>query len=273
LKPQKREERKKMKGLRGLLTTAFVVLVSGIYALAQTDQTVTINNNSVEERKLCVYDINDKVGIVPKRCFQMKKGEAVLWNRGNDRSKFMVKIFKPGIFDEYLYTRRLPENTARIIVGEGGRFGFGRNEPKPQPKRYFLKVCNQQWDQKVYFVLGIETADGFWTRGWWNLEKGKCENFPISETMKSKWGIEYGTMPKIHYYAKITGEKELEWRGGENDYNLCINTVSVFEKKQFQITLSGNQEVIPCEDENDKFIRFRKLDGSEQDIPAFSLKF
>jgi uncharacterized membrane protein len=256
-----------------VVAVLIVCLLLTIRASTQSAQVVSIRNLAGEDRKLCVYDINDKVGIVPQRCFQMKKGEAVLWNRGNDKSNFMVKIFKPGILDEYLYTRRLPEDTARIIVGEGGRFGFGRTEPKTQPKRFFLKACNQQWEQRVDFVLGFETANGFWTKGWWNLEKGKCLNFPISETMKSNWGIEYGTMPKIHYYARITGENPLEWRGGESDYNLCINMVSVFEKKQFQINSSGNQEPLACNGENDKFVRFRKLDGSQTAIPAFSLTF
>lgn len=233
-------------------------------------QIVSIKNSSGEERKICFYNIDDTVGIVPKICFTMKKNEGANW-QNTDGKSFMVKVFKPGIFDEYLYTRRLPEDTDRMIVGEGGRFGFGRKEVKPAPKRYFLKACNQQWEQKVFFVLAIETSKGIWTRGWWNLAKGECLNFPISEMMKSKWGIEYGTMPKIYYYAKITGEKNLEWRGGENDYNFCINTTSVFEKKQFETASDGKQEPLACNGENDSLVRFRKLVGSDNAIPAFSL--
>lgn len=169
--------------LKKIFTILIVTLTSFISVSAQD---VSIKNNSGEERKLCVYNIDDKVGIVPKRCFEMKKGEAVLWNRGNEKGGFMVKIFKPGVFDEYLYTRRLPEDTDRIIVGEGGRFGFGREEVKTAPKRYFLRACNQQWEQKVFFVLAIETSQGFWTRGWWHLAKGECLNFPISQIIASK---------------------------------------------------------------------------------------
>lgn len=254
-----------------LFAILIIILASGIYASAQSNITVSIQNISGEGRKICFYNIDDKAGIIPKVCFTMNKNEVASWEN-KDRTDFMVKVFKPAVFDEYLYTRRLPNDTNKIIVGEGGRFGFGRAESKTPPTRYFLKVCNQQWDQKIYFVLGFENNKGFWTQGWWNLEKGKCLNFPVSEMMKSKWGIEYGYMPNIYYYAKTAGEKPLEWRGGDGDYNLCINMSNVFEKKQFE-TNANSKQPLPCDGTSDKFVRFRRLPEPKTNIPTFELIF
>lgn len=255
--------------LKNLFAALIVVLISGIYVSARSDITVTIKNDSGEDRKLCVYNIADQVGVVPKICFTMKKNEGALW-QNTGRVEFMVKVFKPALLDEYLYTRRLPGDTDKIIVGTGGRFGFGRETP---PKRYFLKVCNQKWDQKVFFVLGFETVKGTWTEGWWALEKGKCLDFPVSEKLKSKWGIDYGYMPKIYFYAQVKTPQTLEWRGSEKDLNLCINMSNAFSKEQFQKDASGLLRALPCNATSDKMVRFRHLTGSENTYPAFSLNF
>ncbi|MEZ5345532.1 MAG: DUF1036 domain-containing protein [Pyrinomonadaceae bacterium] len=254
--------------LKNQFAALIVILVSGIYVSAQSDIAVSIQNTSGEDRKVCIYNPEDAVGLVPKTCVTMKKDESALWqNKG--AVPFMVKVFKPAIFDEYIYTRQLPGDTRRIIVAEGGRFGFSREDA---PKRYFLKACNRQWDETVYFVLGFETYMGSFTEGWWTLEKGKCIDFPISEKIKTKYDIGYGYRPKIYFYAQTKKQGQtLEWKGGESDPDLCIDKSNVFMKDRFRTNDPFN--LLPCDGTSDKLARFRELAGSDTTYPAFNLVF
>jgi hypothetical protein len=76
--------------LKNLYAILFIILISAVYASAQT---VEIKNYSGEKRKICMYKADDKVGLVPFRCFEMNDDEKVLWNRMGDTSYFTAKIF------------------------------------------------------------------------------------------------------------------------------------------------------------------------------------
>jgi len=205
-----------------------LLAISTVTVAAQGDSVVDIKNNSGEKRKICIYRGNDSVAIVAKKCFELNVGEMVTWNRQGDRSPFRVKIYKPALIDKYLYIRDLPGDTQRIIMGTDKRFGFSRHEAKPAALEYRLKVCNQRFDDKIFFTLAYETNNGRLTEGWWSLEKGKCAEFPVSRQLQSKLGLNYGNLPRTYYYARTYGSNPLFWRGGEDGRMIGINDSKAF---------------------------------------------
>ncbi|MEZ5429300.1 MAG: DUF1036 domain-containing protein [Pyrinomonadaceae bacterium] len=253
----------------------FAILLFGLVCVSFVSaQTVEIKNISGAKRKICMYKGDDKVGLVPYRCFEMNRDEKVLWNRGGDGSNFMVKIFEPkALLDDYLYTRHLPGDTTVILMGEGKRFGFGRDERKAPITKYRLKVCNQQWDQTVYFTLGFETNQVFVTEGWWNVAKGQCVEIGVSQRLKDNWNVEYGSLPRTFYYARTYGNEPLFWRGGENDYNLCINERDAFTIKQFEIDSAGQYQPLSCDNPGEDRVKFRRLDDPKTNQEYYYLTF
>jgi hypothetical protein len=201
----------------------------------------------------------------------MNSNEKVLWNRQGDRSNFKVKVFKPGLLDEYLYTRDLPGDTRRIVMGEGKRFGFGREEAKPTAVKYRLKVCNQQYDDKVNFVLGFETNKGRFTEGWWSLGKGQCLDFPVSENLKNKIGLEYGNLPRTFYYARTYGNNPLFWRGGNNENSLCVNESNAFSRLS-KLNSDGTYDA-GCGDTGFRTFNFRRLNDPKTNEEWYYLTF
>jgi len=257
-----------------LFSMLIISLISASLVRSQSaGQLVKIKNSSGEKRKICMYKDSDKVGIVPYRCFEMNSGETVMWNREGNTEKFKVKIFKPQFIDKYLYTRNLPGDTTIIIMGEGGRFGFSRDEVKPPITKYRLKVCNQQYNETIYFTLGFETNSAFITEGWWNVGKGKCIEVAVSERLKSNWNVEYGSLPRTFYYARIYGSNPLYWRGGENDYNLCINEKKAFNKKQFERDSTERYQPLSCDADGENLVRFRRLEDPKTNQEYYYLTF
>ncbi len=84
----------KLTRLINIFAVTIVGLTAVLAAAAQNGPNVEISNISGEKRKMCVYNAGDKVGLVPKRCFTMRPGEKVTWNRQGDYQAFQVKIFK-----------------------------------------------------------------------------------------------------------------------------------------------------------------------------------
>ncbi len=222
--------------------------------------TVEIKNNSGEKRKICAYKGISNIDLTAQRCFTMSPDESVLWNRQGDRSNFKVKIFESNtLVDKYLYTRELPGDTQTILIGEGGKFGSTRQERKPAAIKYWLKVCNYQFDETVYFTIGLETNDVFMTRGWWDVAKDACVDLDISEMLKRDWKVPYGNLPKTYYYARTYGNSPLFWVGGETDQSLCINEKKAFSLSQFLKGGSGTREANPCNGTGEMKVKFRKM--------------
>jgi uncharacterized membrane protein len=248
---------------RKLFLNLFALLISLFsinYVSAQsleTNPAVDIKNNSGETRKICMHKPKT-ITLFAIGCVELRNGESIFWNRKGVFTPFKVKIYKVRkVLDKYLYARDLPADTGKIIIGTGGRFGFSRF--KNISTKYVLRVCNQRFEDKVYFVLGYETNYGFWTEGWWNVAKGECKNIPVSKRLKEKWNVPYGTLPRTFYYARTYGDTPLYWRGGEGDYNLCVNTKKAFKKIQFINDGTNIRKPLPCDDTNEEFITFRRV--------------
>jgi uncharacterized membrane protein len=242
-----------------------VALISGqlllsTYGSAQgleTNPPVEIKNNSGETRKICMHKPKT-ITLFAIGCVELKSGENIYWNREGVFTPFKVKIYRvQKILDKYLYARDLPADTGKILIGQGGRFGFSRF--KNIATKYVLKVCNSRFP-KLFLVLGLETNYGFWTEGWWNVAKGKCIDIPVSKRLKEKHNIPYGTLPRTFYYARTYyGDESLYWRGGEGDNELCINTAKKFSKLQFKQDGTGVKTPEPCTAKNEKLVKFRKV--------------
>ncbi len=254
-----------------VIAGATVALTAVLAAAAQNGPYVQIKNISSEKRKMCVYNHNDNVGVVARRCFTLKSGETVTWNREGDYQPFKVKVFKPQLVDDYLYTRNLPFDTARILLGEGGRFGFSREPAKPEATKYILKVCNKQYDQPVSFVLAFEVNKGLLTEGWWTVNKGQCYDFPVSKKLYEGYNVDYGTLPHTYFYARTGGFRSLQWVGGNGDLLLCVN-----QKKAFQSWLdrtTDGLEKSSCRNDGEEMILFRHLDDPKTNQGYYYLSF
>lgn len=252
-----------MKKTRPLFLIAMIIglLLSASFVSAQSMETnppVEIKNISGEERKICMHKPN-LITLFAIGCVTLKNGENIFWNRKGEFTPFKVKVYETRkILDKYLYTRDLPADTGKIIIGTGGRFGFSRF--KNISTKYVLRVCNTKYPGGVYFVLGFETNYGTWTEGWWNVDKGKCINLPISKRLNEKHNIPYGTLPRLFYYGRTYyGDESLYWRGGDGDSEFCVNTAKAFSKLQFVQDGKAQKTRQPCTAENEALVKFRRL--------------
>lgn len=253
----------------------FISLTSIDHASAQgleTNPPVEIKNNSGETRKICMHKPKT-ITLFAIGCVELRNNESINWNREGIFTPFKVKIYEVRkVFDKYLYTRDLPADTGKIIIGTGGRFGFSRF--KNISTKYVLNVCNTRFPDKVYFVLGFETNYGFWTEGWWNVPKGKCINIPVSKRLKENWNIPYGTLPRTFYYARTYyGDESLYWSGGNGDTGLCINTRKAFKKLQFINDGTNIRKPVVCRDKNEEIVKFRRLKDPRVKQETFYLSF
>jgi len=247
-------------------------LFSAEYVDAQTDGLVEISNKSGEKLKICMYRTNNLLDIVPFKCLTLNAGRKVIWSREGDRSNFTVKIFKPALIDKYVRTHNLPGDTTRIIMGWRDSFVYSIDKPKPLVTKYRLRVCNKQWDETVSFTLGFETNTGIFAEGWWNLAKGKCMDVDVSERLKRILGLEYGSIPRTFYFARMYGDNPQEWSGGEAGRPLCVNN-----KKAFRTFLErgndGNYLPSPCGADGQKQVSFRLLGEPKADQEYYFLTF
>ena len=238
----------------------------------ETNPPVEIKNSSGETRKICMHK-QKTITLFAIGCVELKNGESIYWNREGVFTPFKVKIYEVRkIIDKYLYARDLPADTGKIIISTGKRFGFSRF--KNISTKYVLNVCNTRFPGKVYFVLGFETNYGFWTEGWWNVDKGKCINIPVSKRLKDNHNIPYGTLPRTYYYARTYyGDESLYWRGGEGDSELCINTAKKFSKLQFKQDGTGVKTPHPCTAEKESLVKFRSLKDPSVKQETYYLSF
>jgi uncharacterized membrane protein len=239
--------------LNNLWAALLGVLLSATYVSAQ--KTVEIENNAGDKIKICMYKDTDQVRAVPYRCFVMTSLEKVTWKRTEGATPFVVRVFKSQLFDKQLFYQRLPVDTNFILIEKAKlRFSVETNVAQ----KYRLKVCNQRFDQEIYFALGLVTPASIVTEGWWSVAKGKCVEIGVSESLKSTWNIRYGMMPETYFYAESRGSNPLYWRGRDSAFNFCINDRKAFSKNEFE-TRRGKVVRTSCTAEDEKRVKFRRL--------------
>ncbi len=240
---------------------------------AQVRTLVQIKNTSGHKMKICMYKDEDQARVVPFRCFKLNNEETVMWNRAEDFDKyFYVKVFQDQLaVDKYLYTRHLPSYTRFVKIGMGAHLVFSQAEVKPITK-YILKVCNQRFDQKIFFALGFETNNFFVTEGWWSVDKGRCIDIGVSERLKQTIDLEYGNLPQTYYYAEAYGHNPLSWTGGPSGLPLCVN-----EREAFKIRLAragvGNPMSGACNQYGQKEVSFRRVKSPKTNEEYYYLNF
>ena len=266
------------------LLNLFAILMTSLffseYAAAQTGPFVEISNNSRGVRKICMYKNTDKVMAVPYKCFQMNHKEKVVWNRAGDRSDFKVKVFspqKPKVFspylgDKYLYTSWLLGRTASIVIGSGRQFSSSQSPLKPEVTKYRLKVCNQRFNQEIFFALSFETNDYYVTEGWWSVKKGRCVELGVSDRLKRSINLAYGNLPRTYYYAESYGFNPKFWAGGSSGRELCVNDRRAFEIMLVR-DLGGNPLPGACNQSGQKVVSFRSMDVPKTNQEYYYLTF
>jgi len=253
--------------LNNLWAVLLVGLLSATYVSAQ--KAVEIKNNAGEKIKICMYKDTDLVRVVPYRCFVMSSMEEVIWRRQEGNTPFVVRVFKSQLVDKQLFYQRLPVDTNFILI-EKARLRFSVETNVPQ--RYRLKVCNQRFDQEIYFALGFVTPASIVTEGWWSVAKGKCVEIGVSESLKRTWNIRYGMMPETYFYAESRGSNPLHWRGRDNAFNFCIDDRKAFNRNEFE-TRQGKIVRTSCTDEDEKRVKFRRLGYPEVEEEYYYLTF
>lgn len=251
-----------------------LTLIAASVALGQSGPMVQIDNKSGEKREICFNKVEGIRTGPALRCFTMNAGESVTWNRAGDHSRLNASVYIPQFLGaKLLYTRTIPGTTTVVIVGEGNRFGFFEDEIKADITKYVLKVCNRQYDQTIHFTLGFEGNKVFATQGWWELAKGKCLDFPVSQMLNDEWGIPYGTLPRTYFFARIFSGRPLEWYGGVGDYDLCIDKGKAFKKHQYSLGPDGKYQRVACTGQTEEFVKFRRLEDPKTNQRYYYLTF
>jgi uncharacterized membrane protein len=252
---------------RTFILALFAIVATGLLfaeqASAQSLPRVEISNDSWEKRKVCFY--KDGTGLVPYRCFEMLHGEKTVWNRESDTAPFNVKVFRPGLVDTLLHYRRLPGLTNSIVLGTGKRLGY------TEVARYRLKVCNTQFNQKIFFALHFVTDRNFLTEGWWSVAKGKCVEFAVSDQLRQRLNLAYGTMPRIYMYAETFTRDKLYWTGGRDGLMRCVDRSEEF-RFVYPGAWSGNVPASTCSS-NQKVVSFRPIASPKANEVYFYLTF
>ncbi len=135
-----------------------------------------------------------------------------------------------------------------------------------------MKVCNQRFDQKIYFALAFEVNKGVYTEGWWSVRYGECKQFPVSVTLKNAIGADYGTLPRTYYYARTGAPDRLTWAGGDNDLQLCVNQNKAFHRVDYRNS-NGVLNFGSCNANGEEFVAVRRLDDPKTNQAYYFLTF
>ena len=222
-------------GIAGTIAAGLATWSGGAAAQSlATNPQVEIRNTGDETRKLCLHKDKD-ITLFAKGCLTIGPGETLLWDRKGEFTPFKIKVYeKRKLLDKYLYTRSLPGDTGRIIVGSGGRFGFSRFQNIA--KKFSLRMCNTQYDDPVYVAIGLDYADRKLSEGWFSIARGRCIDVPISQRAKDNWNMPYSKIPRIYYYARTYGEKPVYWNRGANAQTFCLD-----QGKRFTASIGGSR--------------------------------
>ncbi len=267
------EKEKTMKRNRSV--ALFAIFLASIFcagsAAAQGISLVEIYNNSGEERKACMYPADDPVAAIPIECFEMDHKEIVVWIRQNDRSNFRLKIFRMAPDFRIRHDRVLPGATTHIMI-QASELAISPDLSETAFTKYRLKVCNQRFDEKIFFALSFETNFAFLTEGWWSVEKGKCVEIPVSKRLSNNMSLPYGNLPRTYFYARTHSAKPQfwYWSGAGEGKSFCIK-----EKNAFKI--SGKRGPVgdppPCTASNMKTAAFRRIADPNPNEDIYYLNF
>lgn len=264
---------------RNRLVALFTILLVSIFLVGsaaaqppvkqQPYGVIKIRNQSKEQRKICMYKEYDRVRMVPQKCFVMRHGETVMWDRGSaDYSlSFYVKVFKPGLVDKLYNSVRFSEKTASITMGQD--LILNSTDRARTPSAYYLRLCNQRFNQEIFVAVSYETNDHFTTEGWWALKKGDCYLIEVSQRLHRYLKLEYGYMPRIHYYAETRGANPQYWSGGANGKALCVSN-----SKEFNLIHKRSESYnMPCHVNVQRKEHFRIVNSPKSHEKTYRLTF
>ncbi len=110
---------------RYLAILAVFLTVAGTSTTA-TAKSVAIKNIRTDKVKICAYRSDDGSLVRSRKCWMLKGGQAVKWKRGEDRYRFDVRVFGPGVFElplcmkrniaETFYIRVTPPETGNCVT-------------------------------------------------------------------------------------------------------------------------------------------------------------
>jgi uncharacterized membrane protein len=265
---------------RNRLVALFTILLVSIFLVGsaaaqppvkqQPYGVIKIRNQSKEQRKICMYKEYDRVRLVPQKCFVMSHGETVMWDRGSEdyALSFYVKVFKPGLVDRPLNSVRFSEKTASITMGQD--LILNSTDRARTPSAFYLSICNQRLNQEVFVAVSYETNDHFVTEGWWSVKKGKpCIYIDVSRRLNKLVKLDYGLMPRIHYYAETRGANPQSWSGGANGKALCVSN-----SKEFNLIHKRSETYnIPCHVNVQRKEHFRIMNSPKSHELVYRLTF
>ena len=221
----------------GLSTLAIAAVALAPSANAQsvtTNPAVEVRNNSNETRKICFHKAKT-IALLPKGCVVLKRGERTFWNREGVFTPFKVKIYqKRKVIDKYLYSRDLPSDTGKIIVSNGGRFGF--SSFKNIRKAFTIRACNNSFNETIWLAVGYDLPRRDYSRGWWSLKQGQCTNIGVSQWLKKTHNWPHSIIPRLYYFARTYGDNPKFWSAGRDSKLFCINQDNKFALDNSNIT-------------------------------------
>jgi len=268
---------KKM-NILGVLTASLLAVISTQATFGQKGNKVEIVNFSREERKICFHRVErdrrhgtETVKVFPLGCYRLQSKQRVTWNR-TDKEDLHVKLYKPQLIDKVLGMRRMPGHTRYVSI-EGSRGDVEFSDDVAGGTRYILKVCNKQYTQPILLALGFRTIRITATEGWWSVKKGSCVEFPISSMLFETWQVEYGTLPRLFYYARTKGNKPLVWRGKPGGHDGCVTESLPFTTNQFAPNSAGTVQAYACSGPQERKVNLRSIPAPKAGNSYFYLTF
>jgi uncharacterized membrane protein len=243
-----------------LLGVAFIsILLFAPGSAAGQDSKIALYNRTTGQLKICFYGGNDSIAIIPQKCYTIASNQTLYIEQVE--KEYRIRVYLPALIDQHLYSYKLANIYEEISFG--AREASFKTRPKPPNViAYILKVCNQTSANPVYFVLSFDDGKTLYSKGWWVVNQNQCKDFPVSRMLYDEWKVDYGTLPRTHYYARTyaasPGASHIVWAGGSSDQQNCIQTTKEF--KTAVVLRSISEGSIACE--NNKFtnkVRMRRL--------------
>jgi hypothetical protein len=206
------------------LLLGLAALFAPVLAHAQVpnDAKVEIRNTSGEARRVCFYKGHADINLAPDGCVMVDPGETKSYDRAaaGDRGAYKVKVFKPALFDQYLYARKLPADAGRLLLRERGRFSFVRYRniaPPPDQGPRQISLCNANQPRSVWVVIALRHAGRLTANGYWEVKPGTCINVPFHRYSNAPQTV----FPEVFYWARTYGDAPLYWSGKPGDVAIC----------------------------------------------------
>jgi uncharacterized membrane protein len=281
--------------LPAVLLFSSVAVTQPVTAQAQT---IEFRNTGKEALTVCVYRGEDEVLLIALRCWDLGPGESVKWNRGNDKSPFRMRFYKPFALepcysqkpvkvDDLLRVEVALSNCRTTLAGTTCTCRMNivakpRPSPKPKPppapapkpppapaKKFTLRACNTT-GAPVQFALAYSLTStnfgpNFVAEGWWIVPTNDCMDVPLSELWKQQGYLGIGRQV-TYIYAKSGRFFKQIWEGTEKatekagDMSFCINQKKAFALKHFDRDRARKTWVrVPCQGTDLELVTFIRL--------------